>query len=34
MRTFNGVWPALVTPFTTDDTVNVPILRKLVEDWE
>lgn len=31
MRTFSGVWPALVTPFTTDDTVNVSVLRDLVE---
>ena len=31
MRSFNGVWPALVTPFTAEDTVNVPVLRELVE---
>jgi len=31
MRTFSGAWPALVTPFTTDDTVSVPVLRDLVE---
>lgn len=31
MRTFHGVWPALVTPFTTEDTVNVSVLRDLVE---
>jgi N-acetylneuraminate lyase len=31
MRTFNGVWPALVTPFTADDTVNVSVLRELVD---
>jgi len=31
MRSFNGVCPALVTPFTTEDTVNVPVLGDLVE---
>lgn len=31
MRTFSGTWPALVTPFTTDDQVNVSVLRDLVE---
>lgn len=31
MRSFKGVWPALVTPFTTEDKVNVPVLRELVE---
>ncbi len=31
MRTFNGVWPALVTPFATDDTVNISVLRELVD---
>jgi len=31
MRTFSGTWAALATPFTTDDTVNVPVLRGLVE---
>ncbi len=31
MRSFNGVWPALVTPFTAENTVNVTVLRELVE---
>lgn len=31
MRTFNGAWPALVTPFTREDNVNVSVLRELVE---
>ncbi len=31
MGNFSGVWPALVTPFTTDNTVSVPVLRDLVE---
>jgi N-acetylneuraminate lyase len=31
MRSFKGVWPALVTPFTAEDTVNVPVLRELIE---
>lgn len=31
MTTFYGVWPALVTPFTSEDTVNTPVLRDLVE---
>lgn len=31
MRTYGGAWPALVTPFTTDDRVNVTVLRDLVE---
>ena len=31
MGNFSGVWPALVTPFTTDDRVSVPVLRDLVE---
>jgi len=31
MRSFKGVWPALVTPFTAEDKVNVPVLRELVE---
>jgi N-acetylneuraminate lyase len=31
MTTFRGVWPALVTPFTSEDTVNVTVLRDLVE---
>ena len=33
MRTFGGVWPALVTPFTTEDKVNPAMLRKLVEHF-
>jgi N-acetylneuraminate lyase len=31
MQTFNGAWPALLTPFTKDDTVNTQVLRDLVE---
>lgn len=26
-----GCWPALVTPFRSDDTINVPVLEALVE---
>ena len=28
---FYGAWPALVTPFTSEDTVNVKVVRDLVE---
>ena len=31
MRGFQGAWPALVTPFTAENTVNVAVLRHLVE---
>ncbi len=31
MFSFSGAWPALVTPFTAEDTVNVTLLRELVE---
>ena len=31
MSSFGGAWPALVTPFTSEDKVNVGVLRKLVE---
>ncbi len=31
MSNFNGAWPALVTPFTPEDKVNVGVLRELVE---
>ena len=31
MSSFNGAWPALVTPFTAEDKVNVGVLRELVE---
>ena len=31
MLNFNGAWPALVTPFTAEDKVNVGVLRELVE---
>ena len=27
---FGGVWPALVTPFTQENEINVPVLRDLV----
>lgn len=30
MRTFSGIWPALVTPLTDAGTVNVPVLRDIV----
>ncbi|MDY0091084.1 MAG: dihydrodipicolinate synthase family protein [Candidatus Vecturithrix sp.] len=31
MAIFRGTWPALVTPFTYDDTIHVSVLRDLVE---
>ncbi|HUW12966.1 MAG TPA: dihydrodipicolinate synthase family protein, partial [Anaerolineae bacterium] len=31
MSTFAGIWPALVTPFTPDDSVNTAMLRRLVD---
>lgn len=31
MKAFEGAWPALSTPFTRDDQVNVPVLRGLVD---
>ena len=31
MSDFSGAWPALVTPFTAEDKVNVRVLRNLVE---
>lgn len=31
MRQFTGAWPALVTPFTDQDQINVPVLRRLVD---
>ena len=31
MSNLNGAWPALVTPFTTQDTVNTTVLRELVD---
>ena len=31
MRQFGGAWPALVTPFTKHDEVNVPVLRRIVD---
>jgi len=31
MRTFSGAWAALVTPFATDNRVNVPALKDLTE---
>lgn len=31
MTRFYGTWPALVTPFTSEDTVNIPVLRDVVE---
>lgn len=31
MSPFQGAWPALITPFTQDDKVNVPVVRELVD---
>lgn len=31
MRTFEGCWPALLTPYTPQDDVNVEVLRALVD---
>ena len=31
MKTFSGAWPALVTPFTAKDQVNVTVLRELTD---
>ena len=31
MFSFSGAWPALATPFTAEDEVNVGVLRELVE---
>lgn len=31
MSMFQGAWPALLTPFTAADEVNVPVLRGLVD---
>ncbi len=31
MFSFSGAWPALVTPFTAEDKVNVSVLQDLVE---
>jgi N-acetylneuraminate lyase len=31
MTLFEGAWPALLTPFTAQDTVNLPVLRRLVD---
>ncbi len=31
MSKFQGAWPALLTPFTADDQVNIPVLRRLVD---
>jgi len=31
MKIFSGAWPALVTPFTGQDNVNVSVLRELVD---
>lgn len=31
MVKFEGVWPALVTPFTEDNVVNVAVLRQIVD---
>lgn len=31
MRTFRGIWPALITPFADDGLVNIPVLRRVVD---
>lgn len=31
MTTFDGFWPALLTPYTTDDQINFTVLRELVD---
>ncbi len=31
MKIFSGAWPALVTPFTQHDEVNVSMTRRLVD---
>jgi N-acetylneuraminate lyase len=31
MSKFTGAWPALVTPFTTTNHVNIPVLQELAE---
>lgn len=31
MRTFDGFWPALLTPYTADDEVNLAVVRDLVD---
>ena len=31
MSTFNGFWPALLTPYTSDDKINFTVLRELVD---
>ncbi len=31
MRTFEGCWPALITPYTEDDHINTGLLRSLVD---
>jgi N-acetylneuraminate lyase len=30
MTVYTGVWPALVTPSSTDQSINIPVLKKLV----
>ena len=31
MRSFDGFWPALITPYTPDDQVNLTVVRDLVD---
>jgi N-acetylneuraminate lyase len=31
VRTFDGFWPALITPYTEDDCINTPMVRALVD---
>jgi N-acetylneuraminate lyase len=31
MQTFKGIWPALVTPFTAENTVSAPVMQSLVD---
>ena len=31
MTSFHGVWPALLTPLTADDEIDIPALRRLLD---
>ena len=30
MTRFTGVWPALMTPLTDEDRINVPVTRRVM----
>lgn len=34
MNTFGGAWPALVTSFTKQDTVNISVYDRIIAAWE